>query len=549
MSFPLQRGLVALLVPAALAAAASSCNLVAGLDFKLGGGGGGGGGEGGAAICNTAAQCDDREPCTVDTCGADHVCAHAPRADGPAPDAAQTAGDCRTVACVSGHSTVQPDDSDVLDDKKSCTLDTCQQGTPTHVPRPAQTPCDDGFGGTGHCDLQGSCLASDCLIAGDCQTTNPCVTPACDTAAGTCVFPALPDGTPTPGVAQLAGDCHVRICVGGLDVDQIDDSDVPLTATDCDTEMCGQGVAANPILPAHSPCSTFLGSQPGYCDDVGTCRQCAADVDCPGPSDDCQHPACVGFACVMAYTPMMTLTSTNPPQIAGDCHKLACDGGGGVLDVIDPTDPHSDGNPCTVDGCSPAGVPTHAALPNGTACGAAQACLAGMCSGCTTSAQCTAPNTCGGAGMPNVCGCTPKSCAQLGKTCGTVPDGCFGTLTCNDAVQDGTETDVDCGGATSCGVKCAAGKKCAVATDCASGFCADGVCCNASCGVACRACNLAGLVGTCSSIPAGQPDNNPACTGTFACNGAAACKLVAGQPCVAGTDCVSGLCGGVGVCQ
>ena len=44
----------------------------------------------------------------------------------------------------------------------------------------------------------------------DCQTTNPCVTPSCDTATGLCSFPAIADGTPTPGVAQLPGDCHVR---------------------------------------------------------------------------------------------------------------------------------------------------------------------------------------------------------------------------------------------------------------------------------------------------------------------------------------------------
>ena len=46
---------------------------------------------------------------------------------------------------------------------------------------------------------------------------------------------------------------------------------------------------------------------------------------------------------------------------------------------------------------------------------------------------------------------------------------------CTDAVKNGAETDVDCGGGT-CGT-CAAGKTCAVDVDCASATCkADKTC-------------------------------------------------------------------------
>src|SRR5678809_1177328 len=40
---------------------------------------------------------------------------------------------------------------------------------------------------------------------------------------------------------------------------------------------------------------------------------------------------------------------------------------------------------------------------------------------------CVKPQTCGGGGVPNVCGvgqCMPKTCQQLGKNCGSVSDGC-----------------------------------------------------------------------------------------------------------------------------
>lgn len=46
--------------------------------------------------------------------------------------------------------------------------------------------------------------------------------------------------------------------------------------------------------------------------------------------------------------------------------------------------------------------------------------------------------------------------------------------TCTDGVQNGTETDVDCGG-SSC-PRCADGKKCSTRNDCASALCVGGVC-------------------------------------------------------------------------
>ena len=44
--------------------------------------------------------------------------------------------------------------------------------------------------------------------------------------------------------------------------------------------------------------------------------------------------------------------------------------------------------------------------------------------------DCTTPQTCGGGGVANVCGCTPTTCAALGQSCGPASDGCGGTLDC-----------------------------------------------------------------------------------------------------------------------
>jgi len=72
------------------------------------------------------------------------------------------------------------------------------------------------------------------------------------------------------------------------------------------------------------------------------------------------------------------------------------------------------------------------------------------------------------------------------------------------------------GGAT------ATGKGCAVDPECASGFCIDGVCCDASCAGPCRACNLPGAVGTCTPHPV-DTDPEQGCGGLAKCDGSGSC--------------------------
>jgi hypothetical protein len=62
-----------------------------------------------------------------------------------------------------------------------------------------------------------------------------------------------------------------------------------------------------------------------------------------------------------------------------------------------------------------------------------------------------------------------------------------GSDTCSNKVQDGNETDVDCGG--NC-PKCKQGETCGEAADCTSTFCASGVCCEEACAAEeCKACS------------------------------------------------------------
>ena len=89
---------------------------------------------------------------------------------------------------------------------------------------------------------------------------------------------------------------------------------------------------------------------------------------------------------------------------------------------------------------------------------------------------CTAPETCGGGGIPFHCGvqfdasttCVPKTCDQLGYTCGKTSDGCDGTLNCWGA--DASSTDPTCPDPT---MQCIKGTCQTVTATCTKKTCAD----------------------------------------------------------------------------
>ncbi len=55
---------------------------------------------------------------------------------------------------------------------------------------------------------------------------------------------------------------------------------------------------------------------------------------------------------------------------------------------------------------------------------------------------------------------------------------------------------------------------CTRSTECTSGNCVDGVCCNVACNGQCQACDVAGQVGTCTTVTSGEPHGaRPACAG------------------------------------
>ena len=52
------------------------------------------------------------------------------------------------------------------------------------------------------------------------------------------------------------------------------------------------------------------------------------------------------------------------------------------------------------------------------------------CGGTLRCGTCQAPNSCGGGGSANHCGCTAKTCDEIGAKCGNPDNGCGKALSC-----------------------------------------------------------------------------------------------------------------------
>ena len=92
------------------------------------------------------------------------------------------------------------------------------------------------------------------------------------------------------------------------------------------------------------------------------------------------------------------------------------------------------------------------------------------------------------------------------------------------------------------------GQMCPDDAGCKSGYCEQGVCCNAECIGPCKSCNREGTVGSCQRLPLGM--QVPGCTGSNACSSTGECVIGAGAPlgggCNGASSCMSNWCRAAG---
>ena len=107
--------------------------------------------------CQSAADCDDGDSCTEDTCEATGICAHVP------------------VVC---------------DDGLDCTADSCDPVSGQCVYEPDDALCDDGDACTGleTCDAVAGCVEGTPVVCSDGQA---CTLDQCNPADGSCSYPQV----------------------------------------------------------------------------------------------------------------------------------------------------------------------------------------------------------------------------------------------------------------------------------------------------------------------------------------------------------------------
>ena len=147
-----------------------------------------------AGTCKgTKLDCDDKNPCSVDTCDAELGCQHAAAPEGTACGAGNACnGDevCQGDACGAG-------DAPDCDDKNPCTTDTCDQAKGCqHAAAADGLACSDGD----LCNGDEACLAGACAAgtALDCDDQDACTTDSCDPVQG-CLHSGSCEDTGTAG--------------------------------------------------------------------------------------------------------------------------------------------------------------------------------------------------------------------------------------------------------------------------------------------------------------------------------------------------------------
>lgn len=400
-----------------------------------------------ACTSDTDPACDDKNPCTRDSC---------------------VSGKCRNIV----------DENAVPDDSNECTADRCKDGHEEH------TILTGSRCGANHqltCDAQGQCKGCKPGVDdGECPVSLPCRTYACGDDRA-CHYTDADPGTPVADPADKSGDCHVSQCdgVGGV-ARVVDTSDKPADdASDCATPGCDSDGAITKIFKPYGIACTGMYTNM-FCDEEGGCVACddvipngrETDVDCGGDKcspcaagkmckvgPDCTSGVCTSGICQATCSDK----EKNGQETDVDCGGGTCSPCAGKKACMSDNDCESKvcvGNVCQAPSCTDM-------VQNGTEtdlnCGAPSPCLpCGKGKKCSTSANCRPSLTCvEGICCDTACSGICESCTLAGSvgTCSNIPAGhddcvettcqCSSTNTC-----DGSGACVDDGGLKHFGEAC-----------------------------------------------------------------------------------------------
>jgi len=462
--------------------------------------------------------CATNETCAVDGDCIDEACGGSPKKCLPPScsdglhNGDETDTDCGGACgptCIAGQSCDESGDCTGNICSGSFCLPSCTDGVKNNSetgldcggPTCVQT-CDDGT----HCDVASDCDSAFCVDAVCCNL-------ACDGICLACS--AAKKGNGSNGVCGAASP--------GTDPHDDCGVDAPESCGDA-TGTCN-GFAACEKYAAGTPCDDAASCADGVqtnadgcdgsgaCSDNGTtacglfaCGATACKTACAGDADCAETAFCSNMVCTLKKANAAVCAGGNQCASGscadGLCCNAACSGpcsacsvaAGGVANgqcafIAAGQDPASD---CGSTGaCDGAGACKKA---NGQTCLLGSECLSASCA-------------------DGFCCNTP--CAGLCQACSNLKKGSGANGSCA-FVGVNKDPDEECPGVTMCsgGGTCSlipiAGA-CALNGECQSGFCTDGLCCNAACGGFCQACTAAktgGTNGTCADVtPGTDPDD------------------------------------------
>jgi hypothetical protein len=344
----------------------------------------------------------------------------------------------------------------------------------------------DGSGAGTETDVDcGGSYCAGCAGGKKCALNSDCASAFCNVNTLTCVASGCSDGVKDGQETDVdCGGATCSKCAVGLSC---------LTSSDCATTFCNVStlkcVASQCADGAKDGAETDVDCGGGTCTKCGLNQGCTADSDCTSNACDAQTNKCVADQCADHRKDGVetdvdcgggtcgTCATEKACLVDADCTSGGCTTGTKVCAASQCSDAHKDGQETDVD----CGGPTCSKCATGLTCAADTDCASGACDLVTTKCVASAcvderkdgaetDVDCGGGTCP-MCA-TGKTCAAntdcTSAACDLVTTKCVSS-TCVDERQDGTETDVDCGGA--CATKCANGAGCLVNADCASNNC------------------------------------------------------------------------------
>ena len=331
----------------------------------------------GGTSCGDDADCEDGDPCTLNSCNATGVCIDMPAAIGtPCGDLVDTV--CNPLDTCDGQGAcvvrTTNDGAPCLDDLFCNGREVCLDGECTDGPE----PCVD----LAHCN-EATNRCRSCVEAEECDDRNPCTSNAC--ILNVCVFTTIPDCTTcaSDGVCDDENDCSNDACVGATTTESgrcentpVDDGASCADELFCNgPETCRDGECED----GDDPCVDLT-----HCDEVNNgCLECLSDAEC-----DDQNP-CSTNLCIENECQFMRIPGCRPCTTDADCDDVnectseRCVSGGEGLGVCEYS-PLAQGTPCdeddvacTADVCDGSGECLHP--PDHARCDDDNPCTDGEC--------------------------------------------------------------------------------------------------------------------------------------------------------------------------